>query len=157
LPEGHPPVAGDGTEIARRQRLQQEAAELEALLAQSPDDPRLMVNLANLYYDAAQWANARVWYERALQTGEPDPDVITDLAVVYRNLEQPETALETLDRAIELAPEHWQAVYNRVVILHFDLHRHDEAVSSLERLKEIAAANPDVPDLSRLEQQVTGS
>jgi tetratricopeptide (TPR) repeat protein len=157
MPAGHPPVPADGAAIAQRERLQEQARELERLLAQSPEDHRLMVALGNLYYDASEWAEARSWYERALQQEDGDPDVLTDLAVVYRNLAQPEQALASLDRAMELAPEHWQAAYNKVVVLHFDLHRHDEAEAALARLKELAADNPEIPDLSRLEQEVTGS
>jgi tetratricopeptide (TPR) repeat protein len=83
--------------------------------------------------------------------------VITDLAVVYRNLQQPERSLALLDQAIGIAPDHWQAVYNKLIVLHFDLHRHDEAASALARLKEIKASNPEVPDLSSIEAEVMGS
>ena len=59
LPEGHPQVPVDGTEIAKRQQVQQQVAELEGMLAQSPEDHRLMVAIGNLYYDASMWPNAR--------------------------------------------------------------------------------------------------
>jgi len=153
LPEGHPPVpeqAQPAPQVASRSR------ELQQLLEQNPEDLRLLVALGNLHFDAGEWPDARTWYERALEIGTENPDVITDLAVVYRNLKQPERALEKLDRAIGLAPDHWQAWHNKVVILHFDLHRHDEAVRALDRLKEIRRSNPDVPDLSSLEQQSRG-
>ena len=66
-------------------------------------------------------------------------------------------ALELLERAVALDADHWQSWYNTVIVLHYDLHRHDEAVAALERLKEIAATNSDVPDLSTLEAEVSGS
>jgi tetratricopeptide (TPR) repeat protein len=155
LPEGHPPVevTGGGEE---EQRLAQQAAELQQMLAQTPGDPRLMVALGNLYFDAGRWQNARLWYERSLEIEGDDPNVVTDLAVVYRNLKQPDRALELLDRAIGTFPTHWQSWYNKVVVLHFDLHRHDEAVQALDRLRAIAATDPQVPDLSQLEAEVTG-
>jgi tetratricopeptide (TPR) repeat protein len=158
LPDGHPPVpdgaaAGGGAE---QQRLAQEAAQLQNLLAQSPDDPRLMIALGNLYFDAGRWQESRMWYERALSIEGGDPNVITDLAVVYRNLDQPERALELLVSAVEAQPGHWQAWYNRVIVLHFDLHRHDEAAAALAELKKIAESNPDVPDLASLEAEVLG-
>ncbi len=43
---------------------------------------------------------ARDWYEKALAQQGGDPNVLTDLAVVYRNLGEPEKALELLDRAL---------------------------------------------------------
>jgi tetratricopeptide (TPR) repeat protein len=156
LPDGHPPIeaSGDGQQD---QRLAQQAAELQQMLAQTPGDPRLMVALGNLYFDAARWQNARLWYERSLEIEGGDPNVITDLAVVYRNLEQPEASLELLDRAIAITPDHWQAWYNKIVVLHFDLHRHDEAAQALARLKAIAESNSEVPDLAPLESEVLGS
>lgn len=156
LPEGHPPMTGDGAAIAAQQRLRQQASELEGLLAQNPGDYRLMVQLANLYYDAEQWPAARMWYERALEVEHGDPNVITDLAVVYRALGEFDHALERLREANTLAPEHWQSVYNQIVILHFDLHRHDEARVALDKLKGLKATNPQIPDLSGLESEVLG-
>ena len=157
LPDGHPPIESGGATGAEVQRLTAQAAELERLLAQSPEDPRLMVALGNLYFDAGRWTEARLWYERSVEIEPSDPNVLTDLAVVYRNLQQPERSLELLDRALGAEPAHWQAVYNKVVVLHFDLHRHDEAARALQRLEEIKASNPEVPDLTALEAEVRGS
>jgi len=153
LPEGHPPVPEQGQAAAS---VASQSRELQQLLEQNPEDSRLLIALGNLHFDAGDWPDARAWYERALEVGAENPDVITDLAVVYRNLKQPERALENLDRAIQLAPEHWQAWHNKVVILQFDLHLHDEAAQALERLEEIGRSNPAVPDLSSLQQQIRG-
>ena len=159
LPDGHPPIeaTGPGVGGAEAARLAQQAAELEGALAQAPNDPRLMVALGNLYFDAGRWTESRLWYERAIEAGGGDPNVFTDLAVVYRNLKQPERSLDFLGQALAVSPEHWQAVYNQVVVLHFDLHRHDDAAQALQRLKTIAASNPEVPDLAALEAEVIGS
>lgn len=158
MPEGHPPIdttaAAGGGEV---QRLAAQAKEIEDMLARTPNDARLMVALGNLYFDAGRWTEARLWYERAMEIEGSDPNVITDLAVVYRNLQQPERSIELLDRALEVSPEHWQAVYNKVVVLHFDLHRHDEAVQALRRLQQIKQSDPSVPDLSAIEAEVMGS
>ena len=64
--------------------------------------------------------------------------MVTDLAVVYRNLKQPEKSLELLAEARSAAPDHWQAWYNTVVVLHFDLHRADlpSMVDAVEELAE---------------------
>lgn len=161
LPAGHPPIdtadagslSGGGSPSAA---VDAQAGELKRLLDASPDDDRLMVAIGNLYFDAGRWPDARTWYERALQHEPDDPDLLTDLAVVYRNLQQPDRALELLDRAIAGNAEHWQAWYNRVVVLHFDLHRHDEATAALGRLDQLKQSNPSIPDLSKLRQEVTG-
>jgi hypothetical protein len=64
--------------------------------------------------------------------------------------------MELLDQVVAADPQHWQAWYNRVVILHFDLHQHDEAKAALQTLQQLKQSNPSIPDLSAIEQQVLG-
>ena len=143
MPEGHPPIDGAPAESAQADQLAGQAQQIMARLAQSPDDPRLMVALANVFYDGKRWAEARTWYEKGLEKGAGNADVVTDLAVVYRNLGQPERSIELLDQAIGLEADHWQAWHNKAVIFHFDLHRHEDAARVLERLDEIRAILPE--------------
>ena len=154
LPDGHPPV--DGASGADAQRLRQQVAELEGLLAANPNDAGLMAAMGNIYFDASRWPDARDWYEKALQVSSGDPNILTDLAVVYRNLDEFERSIELLDRAIAVDSGHWQAWYNKVVVYQFDLHRHDDAAKALETLQELKKSNTAIPDLSGLEQEVHG-
>lgn len=153
MPEGHPPMPSGG---AQPSSIEPQRERLEQLQAERPDDPKPMIALGNLYFDAARWDDARSWYEKALPMEPANPDVLTDLAVVYRNLRLPDKSLELLDRSVKIKPEHWQAWYNKVVVLHYDLHRHDEAVAALQRLKEIKAGGAELPDLTALERDVMG-
>ena len=149
------PVAGPNTGAnAAHQRLMQQSAELEKMLVANPGDYRIMVGLGDLYYDGQQWQLSKVWYERAVSKGDADANVLTDLAVVLRNLGEYDEALKRLQEASSLDSKHWQAVYNTVVVLHFDLHRHDEALEALERLRRLKAEDSQVPDISALEVDV---
>ncbi len=154
LPDGHPPV--DQTSAAANQQLRQQVGEIQGLLAANPNDPGLMAAMGNVFFDAGSWADAKNWYEKSLAVAPDDVNVLTDQAVVYRNLQQPEKTIELLDRAIEIEPEHWQAWYNKLVVYQFDLHRHDEAAAALRRLQELKQSNPAIPDLSALEAEVNG-
>jgi Flp pilus assembly protein TadD len=154
LPEGHPPV--EGQSAAASQQLRQQVSEIEGLLAANPDDPKLMAAMGNVYFDASRWNDARVWYERSLAVAPDDVDVMTDLAVSFRNLEQPQKTIEMLDRAIALSPDHWQAWYNKVVVYQFDLHEHDQAKAALRQLQQLKQQNPAIPDLSAIEKEVFG-
>jgi tetratricopeptide (TPR) repeat protein len=154
LPEGHPPV--DGPSAAEAQRLRQQVAEIESLLASNPNDAGLMAAMGNLYFDANLWPQAREWYEKSLQASSDDANVLTDLAVVYRNLSEFQRSVELLDRAIAIDPGHWQAWYNKIVVFHFDLHEHDAATDALRTLQELKKSNPAIPDLSDLEKEVLG-
>jgi tetratricopeptide (TPR) repeat protein len=154
LPEGHPPV--DGPSAADTQRLRQQVAEIDGLLAANPNDAGLMAAMGNLYFDASRWPEAREWYEKALQVSSGDPNIITDLAVVHRNLGEFQRTIELLDQAIAIDSGHWQAWYNKVVVYQFDLHQHDEAADALRALQELKKSNSAIPDLSGLEQEVLG-
>jgi tetratricopeptide (TPR) repeat protein len=82
--------------------------------------------------------------------------VLTDLAVVYRNLGRSDRTIELLDEAITIHADHWQAWYNKVVVYQFDLHEHDAAANALRTLQELKKANSAIPDLSGLEKEVFG-
>jgi tetratricopeptide (TPR) repeat protein len=109
--------------------------------------------LGNLRFDAQHWQAARMWYERALEL-EKTPDVIIDLAVVYRQLGQQQRALELLQQAISLSPQHPVAWFNKVVIYHYDLHDHGAAVEALQHLKELPPDPRHPIDYSRVEAEV---
>lgn len=154
LPEGHPPV--DGSVGVPNPQLQQQVAEIQGLLAANPEDPGLLTAMGNVYFDASRWDDAREWYERSLQISPGDPSVITDLAVVFRNLGQPQRTIELLDEAIASDSNHWQAWYNKAVVYQFDLHEHDAAAEALAMLQELKKSNPQIPDLSGLEKEILG-
>ena len=155
LPEGHPPV--DGASGAGAQRLRQQVAEIEGLLAADPDDAGLLAAMGNIYFDASRWSEARDWYEKSLQVSSGDPNVLTDLAVVHRNLGEFQRSIELLDEAIAINSGHWQAWYNKVVVYQFDLHEHDAAANALKTLQDLKKSNTAIPDLSGLEKEVHGS
>lgn len=164
LPGGHPPI-DQGAANPDTQFFQQQVAEIQGLMAQNPTDVGLMVSLADAYFELARnsgqdrhWQEARGWYERAMSEGRADdPDVLTDLAVVFRNMGQFERSIELLDRATSAKDEHWQAWFNKVIVMNFDLHDHEGAREAFLHLKGLAEDNPEVPDLSRIEQEVMGT
>jgi tetratricopeptide (TPR) repeat protein len=161
LPDGHPPVDANAA-APEAQFFEQQISEIQDLLAQSPNDPGLMASMGDAYFELARattrnehWADSAAWYEKAMEAGrDRDPNVLTDLAVVYRNLGQQDRSVDLLERAVAVDDQHWQAWFNLVIIRNFDLHDHDGAKQALSRLKTIAENNPEVPDLSRIEQEV---
>ena len=161
LPDGHPPLDSGGAGSETR-FFQQQIAEIQGLLAQNPDDPGLSVAMGDAYFELArtttkpeQWREARSWYEKAMAQGrENDPNVMTDLAVVNRNLQEFDRSVDLLERAISVDDQHWQAWFNLVIIKNFDLHDHDGAREAFGQLKAIAEVNPQVPDLSQIEQEI---
>lgn len=160
LPPGHPPIDQSQSESQNPGKddseLAQQSASLRAMLQKNPNDAKVLASLGNLYYDHSRWPEAKGWYERALKVAPDDTDVMTDMAVVERNLGAHEEALQTLDRALKIDPHHWQALYNKVIILNFDLHRPQEAAAVLDELEGLRKDHPEIPDLSSLKAQIAG-
>lgn len=138
----------------KARNVEEKAGRLRDLLAKNPEDLSLMTALGNLYFDASHWEESRIWYERVLEKRKTDANVETDLAVVYRNLQQPDRALALLEKVVREDPAHWQGWFNMAVVLHFDLHRHDEALDALKKLEALAKNDPNIPDLSSLATQI---
>lgn len=124
--------------------------QLKRMLQENPEDVRILRALADIYYDAAMWRQAAGYYERAAEI-EPNPDVLTDLGVCYRGLQQYDQALETFARAQELDPRHWQSLYNTVIVAAHDVGRFDLAEQALAAMAAIDPLPPGL-DAARLQQ-----
>ncbi len=84
---------------------------------------------ASLYFAAINQKNdeestketaykAKEMYIMALELRPDDPDILTDLAVVYLSLLQPERSYKMLKMALEADPDHIRANFNSGVLLH---------------------------------------
>ncbi len=152
LPEGHPPMGGGQPPPGQVDAAE---ARLQEILENDPENSEVLVALGNLSFDGERFSDARKWYERSLEIAADQPRVITDLAIAYRRLGQPEKAISCLDRALGLSPELWQANYAKVLVLYHDLGRNQEAAAALEILQGLAANNSEIPDLTQLKQALS--
>lgn len=125
-----------------------EVQELVAHLQKNPDDAEATRRLADLNFEIQNWGRAGELYSRYLELRGADPDVLSDLAVCNRGLGEMDKALANLRQAQQLAPEHWQSVYNEVIILAFDLKQFDQATQVLEKLKKMQPDNQNVASLA---------
>jgi len=121
---------------------------LKEQVEKNPNDADAILTLANLNYDIRNWARARELYERYLKLRPPQPDVLTDLGVALRGLQQFPEALARFEEAQKLQDGHWQSLYNEVVVLAFDLKDMAKAQQVLERLRELQPNNPEVTRLA---------
>ena len=113
-----------------------------------PDDANALLQLANIHFDVKEWDQARDLYARYLQAHPGEPDVLSDLGITYRELQQYDQALEQFRKAQSLAPDHWQSLYNEVVVLAFNQKKFDEAQQVLDKLQKMQPNNPDVNRLA---------
>ncbi|MEM9553251.1 MAG: tetratricopeptide repeat protein [Acidobacteriota bacterium] len=150
---GTPAPAESATTPPQAMAGMQEVQRLRAYVAENPQDADAVRTLANLNYDIQNWQRAVELYESYLELRPDDIDVLTDLGAAYRQMQRPEQALDAFRRVREQAPDHWQATYNEVLVLAFDLERGDEARRALADLQEMQPENPEVARLAEAVEQ----
>lgn len=80
---------------------------------------------------------AKEMYISALELDSKNPEVLTDLAVVYMSLLQPEKSYETLTRALNADSGHVRAHFNTGVLLH-QMGNASESIPFFERALRLA-------------------
>lgn len=146
---GAPPGAqAPQPDQASAQALQQEMQRLEQRIQANPSDAEAIRQLADLSFEQERWPQARQLYTRFLELQPGNPDVLSDLGVVYRGLGEFDKALAHFDEAQRLVPDHWQSRYNEVIVL-LDLKRYDEAQQVMTELERLQPNNPNVTQLAQ--------
>lgn len=159
---GAAPSAPSGIplDMSRLEQLQQQ-------FEQDPDNPDLILALAQATHDIATqvpnpagsrplWVQARDLYGRYVQLRPDDPNlpvILSDLGVVHQELGEFDQALATFRRVRMIAPDHWQSLYNEVVVLAFGKKQLDEAQQALDELMRVQPNNPDVQRLAAAVEQ----
>ena len=135
------PAAG-GSPMAA---VQQQLASLKDAIAKDPKNFDALVQLGDMYMDAAKFPQAIDYLERALAVRD-DANVRTDLGICYKQSGQPGRALAEFERAASMAPDQWQPLFNEAIVL-IDLHRTDEARAVGAKLQKMQPGDPEVQKL----------
>jgi hypothetical protein len=128
--------------------------ELEAMIgADKPKKPgrtpEQTLALANRLYDDKNWTEARDAYFEYLASSPDDSDARTDLGSALEELGEYDKALEQFDRVLARDPGHWQTLYNKIIVLGFDLERKPEAEALLVKLQKLQPDNDEVEALAK--------
>jgi tetratricopeptide (TPR) repeat protein len=139
---------GDAQGAAARGQAMAEIQKLREHVEKNPNDAKAVRQLADLNFDIQNWQRAQELYHHYLELKPNDPDVMTDLGITYRGVKDYDKALDLFHQTQKLAPDHWQALYNEVVVLAFDLKKLDQAGTVLAKLEQMQPGNPDVKRLA---------
>jgi tetratricopeptide (TPR) repeat protein len=126
-------------------------AELERLTAAHPENAEYQTQLANLYYDAAQYDKASVHYLESLKIHPLNPPVATDLATCYHYLGQNDKALEILNQVLKSNPDFSQAKFNKGIVLINGL---NDIKNGLSIWKDLLKSDPNFSQREDLEKRI---
>lgn len=132
---------------------QDRAAEIRGALEKDPENPKLLTALGNAFYDREDWDGAIRAYEKARRKAAGDANLLSDLGAAYRNRGEFKRAIALFEKARAADPDHWQSLLNLVLINAFDTR---DAAAARRHFAELKRRYPEVPNLDRIEKQITG-
>jgi len=109
---GQPPTADQMKHMAEKQ-----AEPLLAQLKSKPNDPQLLYQIGNVYYDTQNYPEAINYYDQSLKANPNSPDVRTDMATAYFYSGDVDKALSELAAVLKSNPTHANALFNQGMIL----------------------------------------
>jgi tetratricopeptide (TPR) repeat protein len=146
-----PSASGAQPQGNAMEMVRQQIATLKQTIERNPRDADALVQLGNIYMDAAKYPQAIDYYERSLAVRE-DGNVRTDLGICYKQAGDLAKSLAAFQKAAEDAPGQWQALFNEAIVLH-EMHRNDEAKTVVARVEQLHPNDPDVGKLRQALQQ----
>lgn len=146
MPPGMPPGMGGGAPMPPQQAMQTEAfqrIEINRKLTQTDPKARpAWVQLGNDYFDTRQFQKSIDAYERALELGPNDPDVLTDQGVMYQEIGQFDRAIANFEKANKLNPAHIQSLFNIGVVHANGKKDKVKAAAAWKKVIEVAPQSP---------------
>ena len=115
-PQGMPPGMGEQQMPSPEQLKAMADKEAQPLLEQlksKPNDPALLSQVGNLYYDAQVFPVAIDYYQKSLAADPKNAAVRTDMATAMFYLKDFDHAIAEFDRALKDDPKNGNAMFNR--------------------------------------------
>ena len=123
--------------------------ELKRRLQTNPNDVALLVQLGNTYFDSNMYPESIEAYEKSLALKPGNPNVLTDLGVMYRRNGQSDEAVKRFRLAAAADPMHFQSRMNLAVVLFYDL---NDGFGAREAAESVLAVYPQGPNADNARQ-----
>ena len=124
---------------------------LKEILKKDPKNLPAWVELGNLYFDTDQPKEAIDAYNHYLAVKPDNPDVRTDLGIMYRKLGQFDKALEEFRKAAQNDPKHVNSRYNIGLVL---LHDKGDMAGAIKAWEEYLKVDPNSERAQRIRAQI---
>ncbi|MFB3915175.1 MAG: tetratricopeptide repeat protein [Terriglobales bacterium] len=145
------PGAGQVTPEQLKHMADTQAAPLLEKLKSTPNDPALLADLGNLYYDARQYPDAIDYYQRALTIQPANTNVRTDLGTAMWYLGDADKAIEQFKIALKDEPNKPNTLLNLGVVQWQGKMDVNGAIASWEKL---LAKNPNYENKEQVKQMI---
>lgn len=95
---------------------EKQAEPLMAQLKDRPNDPQLLYQIGNIYYDTQNYPDAIAYYQKSLAQNPNLTDVRTDMATAYYYSGDVDKALAEFDTVLKQDPKHANALFNQGMV-----------------------------------------
>ncbi len=126
------------------------AAPLLEQLKRQPNDPQLLAEIGNVYYDTQNYRDAIGYYGKSLAARD-NPDVRTDMGTAYFYSGDPDTAIREFQKVLKSDPSHGNALFNMGMVKWQGKMDVNGAVAAWE---ELLRKNPNHPRRAEVEQLI---
>jgi tetratricopeptide (TPR) repeat protein len=124
---------------------------LEEIVKKDPKNLPAWKELGDLYFDSDQPKEAIEAYSHYLAAKPDNPDVRTDMGIMYRKLGQFDRALEEFRKAAQSDPKHANSRYNIGLVL---LHDKQDMKGAIKAWEEYLKVDPNSERAQRIRAQI---
>lgn len=143
------PITSGQQQGPDRLKLSNEIAQLEEIVAKDPANYQAFVQLGNNNFDLGEAQKSVDAYQRALAIKDGDPNVITDMGIMYRQLKDFPKAVAAFRKAAAADPTHAQSRMNLGVVLMHDMNDNAGAIAAWEDYLRVAPNDPNAENIRR--------
>ena len=153
-PAGNIPLGSNQqpSEADMKRKAQKQVAPLLEQLKSRPDDPELLSKIANYYMLADQFNESATYYEKLVAV-KPTPEYYTALGTAYFYGDQPDKALDSMDKALKIDPKYADALYDEGMIKWRNKGDAKGAIASWEKLIQTNPKHPQIEQVKKMIEQ----
>lgn len=115
----------------------------------SPNDPALLANIGNAYYDNHAYDRAVEYYQRSLKIQPENVNVRTDMGTAIWYSGNADGAIREYQTSLQYEPDHAQTLFNMGIVEWQG--KHDDS-AALQWWQKLLTENPAYPDRQKVEQ-----
>ena len=124
---------------------------LKEIVKKDPQNLPAWVEMGNLYFDSGQPKEAIEAYNQYLTIKPDNPDVRTDMGIMYRQLGEFDKAIEEFKKAAQSDLKHANSRYNIGIVL---LHDKQDIKGAIRAWEEYLKVDPNSERAQRIRAQI---